>query len=594
MNIASLHRICLLLLLLSLTTVSSVAADETKPDTVAERAAVIDALTEKADPNADDWTTEILADKAGKQLKKLSKVWAEPSDRRAERSQFLFAQDAKIGDLRPKANETKQIGNITIHRYGSSNAGEAGSAGDLKSSLAMLLINFSPAKPIRTKFKTVGVREIDAKHFEIDLIYQAVGEHMDGRKVQHTGDWTLAWKKSDDGDLKVTSLTQHRLDEVLMPPNQFVDCTRGVIADDALWSPQLAHGCEYWFGRIDAVGEINFMGHNGIAVGDVNGDGLDDIYVAQGTGIPNKLLVQQPDGTVKDTALQAGVAWLDDTKGVLLVDIDNDGDQDLLCAIGPTIVLCENDGGGDFRPQRGMRASSPASFYSLAAADYDGDGDLDIYGCRYVKLSYGVSVPVPFQDANNGPANHLLRNDGKRGFADVTREVGLHINNARFSLAATWVDYDEDGDPDLYVTNDFGRNNLYRNDGGKFVDIAREAGVEDQAAGMGASWSDIDLDGDLDLYVSNMFSSAGRRIAYQSRFLPQGASPVRSGVQRHSLGNSLFVNNGKGIFEDRSDPARVRLGRWAWGARFTDLNNDGYEEVVVPNGFLTNLYKDDL
>jgi len=65
-------------------------------------------------------------------------------------------------------------------------------------------------------------------------------------------------------------------------------------------------------------------------------------------------------------------------------------------------------------------------------------------------------------------------------------------------------------------------------------------------------------------------------------------------VQRHSLGNSLFVNNGEGVFEDRSELAQVRLGRWAWGARFTDLNNDGYEDVVVPNGFLTNLYKDDL
>ncbi len=569
-------------------------ADDDKPAAIAEREAVIDALTTKADPNADDWTTEILADKAGNQLKKLGKIWAEAGAKRVEESLFLFAPDTKIGDIRPETNETKQIGNITVYRYGTSTASEAASAGDARSSLTTLLKNFSPAKPIRAKFKTVGVREVDAKHFEIDVIYQAVGQHTDGRNVQHTGDWTLAWKKTDDGDLKVTFLIQQRLDEVLMPPNQFVDCTRGVIKDDNIWSPQLAHGCEYWFGRIDAVGEINFMGHNGIAVGDVNGDGLDDIYVAQGTGLPNKLLIQQPDGTVKDTALQAGVAWLDDTKGVLLVDIDNDGDQDLLCAIGPTIVLCENDGSGEFRPRRGMRASTPASFYSLAAADYDGDGDLDIYGCRYVKLSYGVSVPVPFQDANNGPANHLLRNDGKRGFADVTREVGLHINNARFSLAATWVDYDEDGDPDLYVTNDFGRNNFYRNDGGKFVDIAAEAGVEDQAAGMGASWADIDLDGDLDLYVSNMFSSAGRRIAYQSRFLPEGSSPVRSGVQRHSLGNSLFVNNGDGIFEDRSERAQVRLGRWAWGARFTDLNNDGYEDVVVPNGFLTNLYKDDL
>ena len=569
---------------------AALADDIALPD----RQAVIDGLAAKADPVDDDWGTEILAEQAGARLKLLSQAWESAGPERLEIALELFANDARIANLRPSNQQTKKIGTVTLHRYGPSPAPTGASRSDRVAAMAALLKHFSATAPVRTKFKIVGVREFDETHFETDVLYQALGQHRDGQRVQHTGDWTLTWQKNEDGTLSVTLLSQSRLDEVLMPAGQFVDCTRGVITDDDVWTPQLAHGCEYWFGHVDSVGEINFMGHNGIAVGDVNGDGLDDLYVAQGTGLPNKLLVQQPDGTVKDTAMRAGVAWLDDTKGVLLVDVDNDGDQDLLCAIGPTIVYCQNDGSGTFSPQRGLRASTPASFYSLAAADFDGDGDLDIYGCRYVKLSYGVSVPVPFQDANNGPANHLLRNDGERGFVDVTREVGLHINNARFSLAATWVDYDDDGDPDLYVTNDFGRNNLYRNDRGKFVDIAGAAEVEDQAAGMGACWSDFDLDGDLDLYVSNMYSSAGRRIAYQSRFLPESEQAAREGIQRHSLGNSLFVNNGLGVFEDRSEAAGVRLGRWAWGARFTDLNGDGYDDIVVPNGFLTNLYKDDL
>ena len=239
-------------------------------------------------------------------------------------------------------------------------------------------------------------------------------------------------------------------------------------------------------------------------------------------------------------------------------------------------------------------ANGKSRFYSLAAADYDLDGDLDIYACRYVKLAYGVSVPIPFHDARNGPTNHLLRNDGDRGFTDVTLEVGLGAGNDRFSTSVGWGDYDNDGDPDLYVANDFGRNNLYRNDGGRFVDVAAESGAEDQAAGMGVSWSDFDLDGDLDVYISNMFSSAGRRVAYQPAFLDTAAESDRAQARRHSIGNTLLVNQGDGTFVDMSDAAGVRMGRWAWGSTFVDFNNDGYDDLLVPNGFLTNTLEDDL
>jgi len=201
---------------------------------------------------------------------------------------------------------------------------------------------------------------------------------------------------------------------------------------------------------------------------------------------------------------------------------------------------------------------------------------------------------MPFHDANNGPTNHLMRNDGEDRFLDVTREVGLDANNTRFSLIGAWGDYDGDGDPDLYVANDFGRNNLYRNDDGKFTDVAAEAGAEDQAAGMGASWGDYDGDGDLDLYVTNMYSAAGQRIAYQPRFKQGVSEERRRAVQRHSLGNTLLRNLGDGTFRDVSDAAAVRMGRWGWGARFVDLNNDGREDLVVPNGFLSGALEDDL
>jgi hypothetical protein len=151
-----------------------------------------------------------------------------------------------------------------------------------------------------------------------------------------------------------------------------------------------------------------------------------------------------------------------------------------------------------------------------------------------------------------------------------------------------------DGDPDLYVANDFGRNNLYRNEGGTFVDVAAEAGVEDISAGMGVTWADADLDGHMDLYVSNMYSSAGGRITYQRRFQKSADESVRASFQRHARGNTFFRNLGDGTFADVSLEAGTTMGRWSWGSLFTDFQNDGLPDLVVPNGFVTGEDPDDL
>src|SRR6185295_12034990 len=110
----------------------------------------------------------------------------------------------------------------------------------------------------------------------------------------------------------------------------------------------------------------------------------------------------------------------------------------------------------------------------------------------------------PFYDARNGGANVLLRNEGGFRFSDVTDSSGLGLGNFRFSFAASWEDFDNDGDADLYIANDFGPNNLYRNDGGKFVDVSVESGTQEWGFGMSATWADYDRDGFMDLYVSNM------------------------------------------------------------------------------------------
>jgi hypothetical protein len=552
------------------------------------------------DPMSDDWLTEIYYKKANKQLGKLAARLAELTDPSeadpaefftADASFWWFQEEPVVRHFEVNCVGVREQEPRSIHEDDAYL--QKPESTDKPMDVAKLWFYLLQGKPGgRFAFKIVSVRALSEGTFALEVLAQAYRHHN-----QTNARWQMTWvlEKPEDPESYPRIRTIVQRDFTLSASDRFADATRAIIRDDATWHPYLSRGANYWHGRIDAVGELNFLGHEGIAIGDVNGDGLDDVYVALGNGVPNKLLIQQPDGTVTDTAAAAGVDWLDSTKGVLLVDIDNDGDQDLLTAMGPAVVVHKNDGKGRFEVTKALRATTPAAFYSLAAADYDLDGDLDIYAVRYVKVRYGLtSAPMPLHDANNGPRNHLLRNDGEAGFADVTVEVGLDVNNSRFSTAAAWGDYDNDGDPDLYVTNDFGRNNLYRNDAGRFTDVAAEVGVEDQAAGMGASWGDYDNDGDLDLYVSNMFSSAGRRVAYQSRFLKDQPDSVREGVQRHSLGNTLLVNNGKGGFDDRSDAAGVRMGRWAWGAKFVDLNNDGYEDIFVPNGFLTNALKDDL
>jgi hypothetical protein len=278
----------------------------------------------------------------------------------------------------------------------------------------------------------------------------------------------------------------------------------------------------------------------------------------------------------------------------------NTGRQDLvvLRSSGPILFLNE---GTRYRIQPEafrFRTLPKGGFTGMAAADFDRDGKLDLYLCCYVYFQSEAQYTYasPYHDAQNGPPNFLFRNalnpDGTGFFEDCTEETGMMENNNRFSFAPAWCDYNGDGWPDLYVANDFGRKNLYRNQNGHFRDVAAEAGVEDIGPGMSASWFDYDGDGKPDLYVANMWTDAGQRVIHDKNFAP--AQKAAGAYRAHTMGNSLFHNRGDGTFEDTTAAQNVAFGRWAWSSGGHDFDNDGNPEIAVSCGMLTNTSTTDL
>ncbi len=373
----------------------------------------------------------------------------------------------------------------------------------------------------------------------------------------------------------------------------FRDVTGHVFGGEPSFQKQLAAGNVYWRTQLDSAVGIDIYGNQGIAVGDIDNDGVDEIYVCQPGGLPNRLYKIGPDGTAKDITAHAGLEILDDTTSALFADFRNSGYQDLvvLRASGPLLFV--NQGDGTFREQPdAFRFASAArgSFTGMAAADYDRDGRLDLYLCCYVYFQSEdqYQFPAPYHDAQNGPPNFLFRNvqtPNGMAFEDVTAASGLDHNNNRFSFAPAWCDYDGDGWPDLYVANDFGRNNLYRNQKGHFGDVAAAAGVEDMGPGMSASWFDYDGDGRPDLYVSNMWTAAGQRVVRDAAFTP--AVDNREAYRRHTKGNSLYRNRGDGSFDERPSEG-VEMGRWAWASGGFDWDLDGTPEILIATAMMTN------
>ncbi len=557
------------------------------------------------DPTRDGWDTESFTEEAMAQWKALGKTLRDPAGLAGADLHRFAAAGFECAGLRPSALATVTEGRGYRVRRGTAPnfppptpAAAGNGPVRLRALLLELLAPLQQAAGVDSYFKIYRVTA-GPDHVDTEVDVEISGRLPEG-SLQINAVWRVRWPGSTaqkSPRLGVIEVLDHEEVEVRTSKQTlFSDCTAAVLGGDPVFRDQIRHGINRWWGRIDiTVGFLVFARYGG-AIGDADGDGLDDLYVCQPSGLPNRLFVRQADGTMSDRSAAAGVDWLDVTASALFVDFDNDGDQDLAVATIEYVHMMENDGTGRFRPA--ARLPIGADPQSLCAADYDLDGDVDLYVCMNDDFVLGKQKrsrgTFTHHDATDGAPNHLFRNDGGWVFSDVTGETGLDVHNTRHSLSACWEDFDDDGDPDLYVANDYGPNNLFRNDGGRFVDIAFEAGAEDYGSGMSAHWGDFDRDGRMDVYVANMWSSAGGRVTTQEKFRPQEPPEVRARWRRFAKGNTLLRNLGGGKFAEVTAAAGVEMGRWGWGSIFSDVNNDGWEDLVLGNGYLTMKDEKDL
>ncbi|MGE5204937.1 MAG: FG-GAP-like repeat-containing protein [Chlamydiota bacterium] len=430
--------------------------------------------------------------------------------------------------------------------------------------------------------------------------YELAGWGRDFYREQRVGHWELEWEAVPAGGFQLRNWRALEETRSRSTTPIFTDITAQTFAGNACYSAQLLHGADYWRTVLDGASGIDIYGHNGVSVGDIDNDGFDDVYICQPAGLPNRLFRNRGDGTFEDITEAAGVGLLENTACAMFADFDNDGRQDLIVVRANGPLLFMNEGGGKFRQRpNAFRFATPpqGTFTGAAAADYDRDGWLDIYFCLYVYYQGAdqYRYPCPYYDAENGPPNFLMRNGRDGTFHDVTAQTGLNRNNTRYSFCCGWADFKGNGWPDLYVVNDFGRKNLYRNNGdGTFTDVAAQAGAEDTGAGMGICCFDYDNDGRQDLYVANMWTAAGERISSQDIFQKDAPAQVRALYRKHAMGNSLLRNSGDGTFRDATIAAGVGMGSWAWSCDAWDFDHDGFLDLYVVNGMVSGPSRDDL
>ncbi len=347
-----------------------------------------------------------------------------------------------------------------------------------------------------------------------------------------------------------------------------------------------------------------YMG-GGVATGDLNGDGLPELFFT-GNMVANKLYMNKGDLKFTDITVKSGVAgdnrWM---TGATMADINNDGLLDIYVSVSGKFATTKNllyiNQGNDkdevpiFKEEAERYGiadngqSTQATFF-----DYDLDGDLDLYVANYPITKF-TSLNSYYKDkmdhSAHEDADHLYRNDGEGVFTDVTEEAG--VMQFGLSLSATVADINQDGYPDIYISNDFvSPDYFYINNGdGTFSEKSKELTKHTSFYGMGVDIADFNNDGLLDIVQMDMTPEDNRRSKANMAGMSTSAfeEAVTLGFHHQYMKNSLQVNNGLNadgnpIFSEISSLSGIATTDWSWAGLFADLDNDGLKDLFITNG----------
>ena len=376
------------------------------------------------------------------------------------------------------------------------------------------------------------------------------------------------------------------------------------------------------------LGFLNFTGYSGggVAVGDVDGNGLPDLFFANGPD-QNRLFVNRGEFKFVDTSTAAGLVAEEDmdcggdgwATGAVMLDIENDGDLDIYVSnYGTPNKLLVNDGNGNFQNlarEYGLDLVGP--FLMPTVADFDRDGDLDIYLIANRILDEVVIPKLQFSYRSGGmewlhprareiftvvrhddrpeklpiwmgAADRLLRNEGaNKKFRDLTNSLGRVRGDG---LSATWWDYNHDGWPDLYVCNDLAsEDKLYRNNGdGAFRNELANSIPHTPWFAMGSSAGDINNDGLVDFIAADMsFRTHFKDKAYMGD-MSEKFKEVDFFPSTQLMRNALYLNTGTPRFQEAAYLAGIASTNWTWSATLADMDNDGWLDAFFTNGTPAN------
>ncbi|RYF99412.1 MAG: CRTAC1 family protein, partial [Chitinophagaceae bacterium] len=357
----------------------------------------------------------------------------------------------------------------------------------------------------------------------------------------------------------------------------------------------------------------NFYNGGGVGIGDINNDGLADVFMTSNLG-DNKLYLNKGDWKFDDISNKAGLKqdsmW---STGVVFTDVNTDGWLDIyVCNSGH--MKTGNRKNKLYINNKDLTFTESAAKFGLDISaytsqvsffDYDLDGDLDCFminnspiPVNTLNYSNKRDLPEaewPVAEFLKGGGDHLYRNDNGI-FREVSREAGIHGTLISFGLGASVGDLNNDGYPDIFVSNDsYERDFLYINQGnGTFKDELEERMGHTSFSSMGADLADINNDGFQEIFSTDMLPGDDYRLKTLGAFdnIDLYNSKVKAGFYHQYMMNCLQLNNGNGQFSDIANFSGVAGTDWSWGALMFDADNDGYNDIYVCNGInkdVTNL-----